>query len=185
MSQTEMFIQVCDRHTKASTIHHNHHSFLIEIIFFAAITVMVFDDNDDDDGQRRPWLRSPRWSWSSNVMSNGVDLMGALCDKFQAGALGHSLDTSHVFLEYTLDPRPCLLPYICPSWSAGQAQCMGLCGCCQIPTICKPLIKNFLEAKSYHSHRGRPMFISNSMKPLYQKQEILILSKIRILKISQ
>ena len=74
---------------------------------------LVSNDNDDNHGQRRPWLRW--WSWSSSVMLNGIELMGALWDKFQASALPHSLHTSHVFLESTLDPPP--THHIWPSWS--------------------------------------------------------------------
>ena len=45
---------------------------------------------------------------------NGVDLMGALCDKFQAGALGHL--TWHFSRLPWVHPWPPSLPHICPSW---------------------------------------------------------------------
>ena len=113
------------------------------------ITVMAFDDNDDDHGQRRPWLRSPRWSWSSSVMLNGVDLMGALCDKFQAGALGHSQLT--LLTSSSSTPLTCTLPpsHLTSALVDRQAQRMGLCVCWQIPTICKTLMNTFWgKAKS-------------------------------------
>ena len=59
-----------------------------------------------------PCLWPPGWSCRSNVLFNGVEVMGALWDKFQAiqrRPLRHSRDTSHVFLESTLD-----LTYVTP-----------------------------------------------------------------------
>ena len=68
--------------------------------------------NAKNHGQRIPCLWPPGWSCRSNVLFNRVEVMGALWDKFQAirrRPLRHSRDTSHVFLESTLD-----LTYVTP-----------------------------------------------------------------------
>ena len=89
--------------------------------------------NGKNHGQRIPCLWPPGWSCRSNVLFNGVEVMGALWDKFQAirrRPLRHSRDTSHVFLESTLD-----LTYVTPDcrlcsltfcvWSSGHCDVMG------------------------------------------------------------
>ena len=121
-------------------------------------TVLVSNDNDDNRGQRRPWLRW--WSWSSSVMFNGIDLMGALWDKFQAGALHHSLDTSHVFLECTLDPPPPAshLSRLIPRRIHVPVDTNR----CQILAIYHPL-NTFWSTKLYFSHNDHPSQFNHLM----------------------
>ena len=141
-----MFIQVWDRQTKSII----HNSFLINISlarlasllpsssqWWPSTTMMTIVVNEDHDSDRHGGHGLQVWCWMGSTWWEHCATNSRPAPSVIPSWHFSRLPPAHPW------PPPLPPSHLTSAPLDRQAQCMGLCVCCQVPTICKTLVNTF------------------------------------------